>query len=106
MSSTKCTRDPRVEGWDGFHQGRYALRVHIAALMHPTPHLHSDQGMGKGLRERWAVEKDECVREGEKRVIFGKPWSVSEWGALYQTYDSASLQNMCSRNEFRREVST
>ena len=116
MSSTKCTRDPRGERRGGFHHRRYALRVHFAALMHPTP--HSAQEMGKGLRERWAVGKEERGRGQRKRVLFGGAWGVSEFAGCiklttrmrYGTYvhmmsSGGGRRRKCRKKEARKPVS-
>jgi hypothetical protein len=58
--------------------------------------------MGKGLRERWAVGKEECASGIEKRVIFGGAPGVSRFGEVESDFDTGALRNMFSRKEFRR----
>jgi hypothetical protein len=45
--------------------------------------------MGRGLRERWAVGKEEGGRWERKTVIFGETWVLSGFAGLNQTCDSA-----------------
>ena len=65
-----------------------------------TKLLHSAQEMGKGLRERWAVGKEECVSGIEKRVIFGGARVYQDFGEVESDFDTGALRNICSLKEF------